>query len=224
MTSNLAPALEPPSSARRAELLDLAYHYAVQRGRTDITLRPIAAAIGSSPRVLIYLFGSKDGLIRALLGRSRAEEVALLSELRRSGASSPNTLREATLRIWSYLADEAQRPLLRLWLDGYARSLSEPAGPWAGFARDSVEDWLSLLADVQPAEVRDTPAGLAERTLVLAVLRGALLDLLSTDDEMRVTAAVRSLISQLAASQPGTNRGADRMPVAKTAEPPPSCR
>ncbi len=195
MASNPASAPEPPSSARRAELLDLAYQYAVQRGRTDITLRPIAAAIGSSPRVLIYLFGSKDGLIKALLGRSRAEEVALLSELRRGGATSRATLREATLRIWSYLAEEARRPLLRLWLDGYARSLSQPAGPWAGFARDSVEDWLALLADVQPPEVRDTPAGLTERTLVLAVLRGALLDLLSTDEETRVTSAVRSLIS-----------------------------
>lgn len=200
-----------PQSLRRisrhqpagAELLDLAYQYAVQRGRTDITLRPIAAAIGSSPRVLIYLFGSKDGLIRALLGRFRAEEIALLAELRESG-SARDTLGEATLRIWSYLADEARRPLLRLWLDGYARSLSQRAGPWAAFARDSVEDWLTLLADMQAAGMRDTPAGIAERTLVLAVLRGALLDLLSTDDQARVTAAVRSLITQLAAGRPRT--------------------
>jgi len=204
MASNPAPAPEPPSSARRAQLLDLAYQYAVQRGRTDITLRPIAAAIGSSPRVLLYLFGSKDGLIRALLGRSRAEEIALLAELRQSGPASRDTLGEATLRIWSYLADEARRPLLRLWLDGYARSLSQPAGPWAGFARDSVADWLTLLAEMQAAETRGTAAGLAERTLVLAVLRGALLDLLSTDDETRATAAVRSLITQIAALRPGT--------------------
>jgi AcrR family transcriptional regulator len=204
VASNPVPAPEPPSSARRAELLDLAYQYAVQRGRSDITLRPIAAAIGSSPRVLIYLFGSKEGLIRALLGRSRTEEIALLAELRESGSSAQDTLAEATLRIWSYLADEARRPLLRLWLDGYARSLSQPAGPWAGFAGDSVRDWLALLADMQAAEMRDTPAGLAERTLVLAVLRGALLDLLSTDDEPRTTAAVRSLIAPLTAGRRGT--------------------
>src|SRR5215469_6737620 len=100
MASNLAPASAPPSSARRTQLLDLAYQYAVQRGRTDITLRPVAAAVGSSPRVLIYLFGSKDGLIKALLGRSRAEEIALLSEIRRSGESATDTLGEAAVRIW----------------------------------------------------------------------------------------------------------------------------
>jgi AcrR family transcriptional regulator len=204
VASNPVPAPEPPTSARRAELLDLAYQYAVQRGKTDITLRPIAAAIGSSPRVLIYLFGSKEGLIRALLGRSRSEEIALLAELRDSASSSRDTLGEAALRIWSYLADEARRPLMRLWLDGYARSLSQPAGPWAGFARDSVDDWLTLLAEMQAAERRNTPAGLAERTLVLAVLRGALLDLLSTDDNKRATAAVRSLVSRLAAGGGGT--------------------
>lgn len=197
MTGNPVSALEPPPSARRAELLEAAYRYAVQQGRTDITLRPLAAAIGSSPRVLLYLFGSKDGLIQAMLARSRAEEVALLAELRASRPASDDTLRAAALRIWSHLAAPQRRPLLRLWLDGYARSLGQPAGPWAGFARGSVDAWLALLADVQPAHVRDTPAGLAGRTLVLAVLRGALLDLLATDDETRVTAAVHAYFGSL---------------------------
>jgi AcrR family transcriptional regulator len=148
--------------------------------------------------VLIYLFGSKDGLVRALLRRARSEEVALLAELRQ--APRPGGLRDAALRTWSWLSDDARRPLLRLWLDGYARSLSEPNGPWAGFARTSVDDWLALLADVQPAEVRDSPVGVAERTLLLAVLRGALLDLLGTDDETRVTAAVRRQLTAIVAA------------------------
>ncbi len=182
-------------SARREELLELAYRYAVERGRTDLTLRPIAAAIGSSPRVLIYLFGSKDGLIRALLARARADEVAMLDELRHGAADSEPGLAEAGSRIWSWLRDPARRPLLRLWLDGYSRSLSEPDGPWAGFARATVDDWLALLADVQPAGQRASAAGAAERTLLLAVLRGALLDLLGTGDEERTTAAVRAQLA-----------------------------
>jgi AcrR family transcriptional regulator len=195
MASNQASAAEPPPSARRAELLELAWQYVVQRGRADITLRPVAAAIGSSPRVLIYLFGSKDGLIRALLARSRAEEVALLAELHQR--TEPAGLPAAAQRIWSYLAQESRRPLFRLWLDGYSRSLSEPRGPWAGFARATVDDWLALLAATQPVGVRNTAAGLAERSGVLAVLRGALLDLLATDDEARVTAAVRLRLADL---------------------------
>jgi hypothetical protein len=67
-------------------------------------------------------------------------------------------------------------------------------------ARSTVEDWLDLLASAQPERERNTPSGQAQRTLVLAVLRGALLDLLATDDLRRTTAAVRSQLHALTPS------------------------
>jgi AcrR family transcriptional regulator len=118
-----------PPSARRSELLELAYRYAVSRGRADLSLRPLASAIGSSPRVLLYLFGSKEGLIRALLARARADELALLHEVRTAGPADADGLDVVAARIWSWLAADAHRGLLRLWVDGYARSLVEPDGP-----------------------------------------------------------------------------------------------
>ena len=56
-----------PASPRKQELLDRAYEYVLENGLTDLSLRPLAQAVGSSPRVLLYLFGSKDELTRALL-------------------------------------------------------------------------------------------------------------------------------------------------------------
>jgi hypothetical protein len=58
-----------------------------------------------------------------------------------------------------------------------------------------VADWLGLLAAAQPAAGRDGPTAIAERTLLLAVLRGAFLDLLATGDLTRVTAAVELHLS-----------------------------
>jgi AcrR family transcriptional regulator len=49
-------------SARRTALLEAAYLYALEHGVVDLSLRPLAAAIGSSPWVLMFLFGNKDGL------------------------------------------------------------------------------------------------------------------------------------------------------------------
>jgi AcrR family transcriptional regulator len=175
----------PPDSARRDEVLELAYRYVLDRGMTGLSLRPLAAAVGSSPRVLLFLFGSKDALVRALLARARADELALLDRFRGSG-----DLAGVSTAVWRWLAADERRPLLRLWAEGYARSLVEPDGPWAGFARATVEDWLELLASAQAPAVRDTEAGVVERTLALALLRGALLDLLATDDAERTTAAV----------------------------------
>jgi AcrR family transcriptional regulator len=173
------------SSARREELLDRAYEYVLDHGLTTLSLRPLAAAIGSSPRVLLFLFESKDGLVRALLERARADEMELL---RSSRGDSIEAVAEAT---WRWLAAREHRPFLNFWVEGYARSLVEPDGPWAGFASSTVDDWLRVLAAAQSPARRRTAAGRAERTQVLAVLRGSMLDLLATGDTRRVTAAVR---------------------------------
>ena len=75
-----------------------------------------------------------------------------------------------------------------------ARSLIEPDGAWAGFAEQTVHDWLALLAGFQGGDESDAAA---EPTLVLAVLRGALLDLLATGDRARVTTAVERQLAQI---------------------------
>lgn len=190
----MGPPTRPPS-ARRQELLERAYRYVLEHGLTNVSLRPLAHAVGSSPRVLLFLFGSKDGLIRALLARARDEELAVLDRVRRDGPGFD--LAAAVEAVWQWLASEAHRPLLTLWVDAYGRSLVQPDGPWAGFARHTVEDWLGLLAAAQPPRVRRTAAGAAERTLALAVLRGALLDLLATADARRAGNAVNRHLAAL---------------------------
>ncbi len=186
-------------SARQTELLEAAYRYALEHGLGDLSLRPLAAAIGSSPRVLLYLFGSKEGLVRALLARTRVDQLELLDKLPSGKAAGLPVVAE---RVWSWLVAEEHRPLLTLWVEGYGRSLVDPGGPWADFARTTVDDWLGVLSTAQPRTERNTAAGRARRTLVLAVLRGALLDLLATGDVVRTTAAVRQQLALLAAATP----------------------
>ncbi|MFE5589636.1 TetR/AcrR family transcriptional regulator [Streptomyces sp. NPDC056549] len=185
----------PTPSARQSELLEAAYQYALAHGLADLSLRPLAEAIGSSPRVLLFLFGSKDGLLKALLARARADELALLE--RAGQPDRPAGLVPAVEQVWTWLAAKEHRPLLRLWAEAYTRSLMQPSGAWAGFARATVEDWLGLLAGSQPLSERDSERGLTRRTLALAVLRGALLDLLATDDEKRLTEAVSHQLTLL---------------------------
>lgn len=189
-------------SARQVELLEAAYRYALEHGLADLSLRPLAAAIGSSPRVLMFLFGNKDGLLRALLSRARTDELALLDRLMPNAEGEPPGLETATAQVWSWLRAPEHRPLLRLWAEAYARSLVEPDGAWAGFAAATVNDWLEVLASRQPPSERDSVDGVARRTLALAVLRGCLLDLLATGDDDRVDAALRHHLALLNTNPP----------------------
>ena len=120
-----------PDSARKTELLAAAYDYALANGLAEYSLRPLAAAIGTSPRVLLFLFGSKDGLTRALLARAREEELAAIAAVR---AAPDADLAQVAREVWAWLADPARRALLTLWLEGYARSLLSGPGPWERFA------------------------------------------------------------------------------------------
>ncbi|MCO1658476.1 TetR/AcrR family transcriptional regulator [Pseudonocardia humida] len=185
-------------SPRQVELLEAAYRYVLANGLAELSLRPLAKHIGSSPRVLLYLFGSKDGLVQALLARARRAEMAMLADL---GAPShdprADRMAEVVDRLWAWVSAEEHRALLALWLEGYARSLTDPGGPWAGFARATVEDWLQVLAAAQPEDVRHGEDGRAQRTEVLALLRGALIDLLATGDLERTGAAVRRRVRSL---------------------------
>ena len=168
-----APAVSP----RRDELLELAYRYVLEHGVADLSLRPLAAAIKSSPRVLLFLFGSKAELVQAILARAREDELALLARVRGDG-----DLLAVAAELWRWLAAKEHRGVLTLWVEGYARSLIDPDGPWEGFAAATVADWLAVL--------NRSGAGEEDATLVLAVLRGAFLDLLATGDLERTTEAV----------------------------------
>ena len=190
-----AAAPDRAPSARQDELLELAYRYVLSHGLADMSLRPLAKAIGSSPRVLLYLYGSKDELIRALLDRARSDELAAIDAFREVGSAAG--LAGSARQVWEWLSAPGHRLLLGLWVEAYGRSLVDPAGPWAGFAAQTVQDWLGLLASQQPPGRRRSPAGAAERTAVLAVLRGAMLDLLATGDLARTTESVMLLLEAL---------------------------
>jgi len=165
----------------------------LEQGLAGVSLRPVAEAIGSSTGVLRFLFGSKDGLVRAVLERARQDELSVLDVV----DTGPGGLADVALRVWQWLRLPAHRAALVLWTESYAASLLDPDGPWGEFARTTVSDWLGILAAAQPPSVRNTAAGRAQRTAVLAMLRGAFLDLIATHDSARVDRAVRAYLATL---------------------------
>lgn len=148
--------VQSADSARKVGLVDAAYEYATRHGLVEVSLPPLAEAIGSSPRVLLFLLGSKDELIQALLVRARVDELAMLDDLahglhrahrsRAASAVGPDEPARTARQAWEWLAAPAHRGLLTPLGGRYARSLVDPPGPWSSFARRPVDDWLDVLA------------------------------------------------------------------------------
>jgi AcrR family transcriptional regulator len=191
----------PPGSPRRAELLSACYGYVLEHGLAGLSLRPLAAATGTSPRVLLYLFGSKEQLVRELLARARNEQISLITGL--LGPDSPDDgFEQLADSLWNLLSSPEQRPMVRLTYEAYLRSVSRDPGPWQGFAAETARDYLELLIRAQPGS---HPAR-AEATAVstLALIRGLLLDLLADGDTDRVRAAWRAGRQDAAKMDPRT--------------------
>ncbi|MFE6049248.1 TetR/AcrR family transcriptional regulator [Kitasatospora sp. NPDC056446] len=158
-------------SPRREEILAATVRYVAEHNVSDLSLRPLAAEIGSSPRVLLYLFGSKEQLVREVLAAGRAEQLALLERSEAEGGDARETLE----LLWEWLTKPDHRGALRLFFEGYVRAFGH-SGPWLDFGTASLDEWLPPLGRVLAGTG-------ANPTVVLAVLRGLLLDLLAEDGD-----------------------------------------
>lgn len=180
-----------PQPEIRQHLLDVCTDHALEHGLPD-RLGPLAVAAGSSTRMLIYHFGTRDGLLREILQRARQRQVATFTGLlrRRSDESYLVTL----ARAWPAIAGSEGEPYLRMFT-----RLHDTAGEplWPGFRRTATTDWLAPLEDGMRSLGRPELA-----TVVLAVIRGLLMDLDATGDTDRTTQAFDDFVAVIADGAP----------------------
>ncbi|HTX58570.1 MAG TPA: TetR/AcrR family transcriptional regulator [Verrucomicrobiae bacterium] len=169
---------------RRGELLEQILDYACRHGLGGLSLRPLAKAVGSSPRVLLYYFGSKEALVVAVIERARVRQRERIAGLK---IASALPARELCSLCWRLLSDLQNEPLFRLWFEVFGLALQD-RDRFPGFLDRAVNDWLDFLAG--PAEGAPQWQARAWATMVLAGFRGFLLDLCATGDRARVDAAV----------------------------------
>jgi AcrR family transcriptional regulator len=177
----------PVNYQRRAELLDAAVGYAAEYGFSELSWRPVAAALGVSPTTLVHHFGTKEQMLEAILGRLRERIFETTSD---TLGEHPD-LATAARAAWMWSSDPQRRAEFRLFFAVYGRALQAPH-LFAGFLEHVVADWMSLLHDAQGPATDPAAA-----TLVIATIRGLLLDLLATGDRDRVQNAAESFLSSL---------------------------
>lgn len=187
-----------PQPDIKDRLLDACTGHALAHGLPD-RLEPLVGASGTSARMLIYHFGTRDGLLRAILGRARQRQLDAFSDLLRARPDEPYT---ATLRrAWTSMTGPEGQPYLRMFgplRDGAGQRL------WPDFRRTATTDWLGRLHDGLRSIGRPELA-----TLVLAVVRGLLLDLDATGDASRVDQAFEDFLGAVGALTDTPRRRAD---------------
>lgn len=128
-----APAKDP---RRRAAWAELATDYAHEHGLIGLSLRPLAAELGTSNRVLLYHFGTKDQLVADVLRTSNDRSVAEV------GALEPSAdLRSAVHDLWAVM--EGDR-CSRIYVEAAALGLFGRE-PYASVVREANALWVAGL-------------------------------------------------------------------------------
>lgn len=149
------------TTARREELATLATDYALEHGLIGLSLRPLAAAIGTSDRMLLYHFAGKDDLVSTVLRVSNDRSVRAVQALPRS-----RTVRTAVLDLWRVSTSEESDRCQRMYVEAAALGLLGRE-PYLSVVREANQRWVEALAD------HLVTAGCTRRRAVRAV---ALLD------------------------------------------------
>ena len=178
----------------RERLLAAAIEHVSQHGVGEISLRGLAAALGTSHRMLLYHFGSREALLIEVIRTVEEQQRAALARILAEEADAPPA--EIMRRMWARVADPALWPNERLFFEVYAQALQ--GSPHALPLLDGIVDaWVEPLAALVAPD-RPAAEARAEARLGVAVVRGLLLDLLATGDRDAVDAAMERYIAAVA--------------------------
>jgi len=178
----------PPDVERRRQLLDALIDAFADGGIGDRSLREIAEAVGTSHRMLLHHFGSRDELLLTIVDEIERRQMSVLPD----AATEPA---DAMAAMWADVRRPELRPFERLFYECYARG-AQGEQPFARMLPGAVESWLT--------EVDAKTGGSADPAFVrlgLAVTRGLLLDLIATNDDDGVDAAAHAFVELLRQAQ-----------------------
>ncbi|MFF0188488.1 TetR/AcrR family transcriptional regulator [Streptomyces sp. NPDC005244] len=188
----------PPDQAKRRDLLDRVREYVVRNGLADLSLRPLARALGTSDRMLLYYFGTKERMVAEALALDERRPLRQARELL-AGAGPPGDparIRRFMEEIWRRFDSPGLRAALPLYLEIMAASLLH-SDRYGRVMHDVLAEWTALLAsafrDLGMAEAR---AG-AEADLLVDACLGLLIAPLADGDWDRAETAFHALLDRL---------------------------
>jgi AcrR family transcriptional regulator len=181
-----------PDIAARLELLDRVIEYLALHGLGEATLRPMAAALGTTPNRLMHHFGSKEAMFSAALERTERRHLAIEA---RWVERDPSLTQSDILRKWWrwMLASRTNLHEVRMGLE--AVTLDATVTGLAGSVRaEQIGGWRVNIERRLVAAGVPRAHAVTEATLVKASFTGLTLDLLATGERARLTHALDQVL------------------------------
>jgi AcrR family transcriptional regulator len=154
---------------RRQEILDRLADHVLLHGVQGASLRPLAAAAGTSDRMLLHYFADKEALLTAVLQVVTNRLIVILESAR----IEPLPFQTLLPALAGMLSDPRIRPYARVWLDVVTLAAGEGGQPFRAIGQTICDTFLDWIAAVLAVEQPETRAPLA--ALTLAIIEGLII-------------------------------------------------
>ena len=179
----------PRGKARRQDLLDRVTEDLAVNGLVDFSLRRAARAAGTTHKVLLYYFDGADDLLQQAIWRLRERRIA--NSLALANAAQPQTLAARVRAVWTALVGEESRVL-----DQAIGLMMYDSERYAGLGLGASQLYLPGLLSICPPDWTEQRK-LEVSELIMAALRGFLIDLLTSGNSEGVEAGFEALARAL---------------------------
>jgi AcrR family transcriptional regulator len=179
----------PRGEARRRELLGRVVDDLAVNGLVDFSLRRAARAAGTTHKVLLYYFDGADDLLEQAIVQLRERRIA--NSLAAADAAHAQRLSDFVRASWSALVGEESRVL-----DQAIGLMMYDSDRYAGLGQGASQQYLPTLLSICPPDWPEQRK-LEVSELILAALRGFLIDRLTSGNTEGVEAGFEALTRAL---------------------------
>jgi AcrR family transcriptional regulator len=181
--------------ARREELLEKIVEVFLAEGIANLSLRPLSDKVGSSARLLIYHFGSKEQLTAVALECVRARITKAVGEL--IAVRHAESLDDFLRVFWKWAVEETNQRYFRLLFEIDGLSMHEINMVPMHDRIAGATGWVKLFEKRVDKLAESAADRSAASTLIIAAINGLLHDYFATGDLERTSAAIEFLIEML---------------------------
>ncbi|PIB04243.1 MULTISPECIES: TetR/AcrR family transcriptional regulator [Streptomyces] len=184
----------PVNAEKRADLLKQVVYHLQHHGLAQMSLSPLGEAIGTTKRMLLYYFGSRENLLAQAMAASLPDTHAIFDDVHDTAG-----LRKAAHALWEAITVGEQSGAIRMLLQLLSLAATDPE-QYGSLAADSVELMMGPIAAAYARLGHPPQQARAAATLLASGLRGLCQDRLVTHDAARTDAAARRLIKHAVAA------------------------
>lgn len=183
----------PTEPQKKQELLEECLSAAIELGVLDFSINAIAKKVGTSGRMLVYHFGSKQELERQLISLLETRLREKLSSFQSVSLEGVDCLSEPLLEMWKHLTSPEMHGLLKLSTELNQRAIQGDIETQRYLERES-KQWVEFLSHL----TNDKTTALS----LFHLFQGAIWDFLTTGNVQRGQQTIQAFTKILREVEP----------------------